>query len=344
MLHVRYIMLKKYIESVLHNSSTLRLYVTGFIMGAADIVPGVSGGTVAFLMGIYEELIQSIKTMSGHTLRLFMQGKVKEAWKTIPFKFILPLGLGLVSAILMLSKVFAHLLQAYPQFLWAFFFGLVLASIWVVSKRLVTWDIHDYAAAFITAILAYFIVGAVPIETPKTYLALFLSGAIAICAMILPGISGSFLLVIMGKYEQVLSAVNNREIVPIVVFMLGAVVGLSLFSRVLSWLFHRHHDIVVATLIGFMIGSLRKVWPWKEVIATRVNSHGEIVPLIEKNILPGQLDGSIFFAIVLILVGLALVLLLDKLQITKEQFDDIDDKKFKQEHKEALQSQKEGVI
>ena len=313
-------------------------------MGAADIVPGVSGGTVAFLMGIYEELIQSIKTVSGTTLKLFLQGKWRAAWQSVPFRFVIPLGLGLMTAIFTLARAFAYLLNTYPQFLWAFFFGLVLASVYVVSKRVVTWDMHDYIAAGVTAVLAYIIVGAVPVETPNTLLALFVSGAIAICAMILPGVSGSFLLVIMGKYEQILSAVNNRDIVSLVVFALGAAVGLSLFSRVLSYLFRKHHDIVVAVLTGFMLGSLRKIWPWKEVVATRVNSHGDIVSLVENNVLPAQFDMSVVGVFVLFLLGLAVVLMLEKLQITKEQVSDLGDKKFEHDHTKALQSQKEGVI
>lgn len=328
-----------------HNVQTsLRLFITGFVMGAADIVPGVSGGTVAFLMGIYEELIQSIKTVSGKVLQLGIQGKFKAAWQTIPFSFLLPLGFGVLTALLSLSNLVSYLLHAYPQYLWSLFFGLVLASVVVVRKRVVTWNPHDYVAAAITTVAAYILVGAVPVETPNTWWVLFLSGAIAICAMILPGISGSFLLVIMGKYEQVLGAITNRDFVTLVIFGLGTVVGISVFSRVLSWLFKRHHDVIIAMLTGFMLGSLRKVWPWKEVIATRINSHGEVVPLIEKNIIPSQFSLEVLFCIALCVVGFILVMILDKAQVTKEHTSDIDDPEFVKERKAALKSQASGKI
>lgn len=323
---------------------SIRLFLTGFIMGAADLVPGVSGGTVAFLMGIYEELIQSIKTLSGFVLKSAIRMKFREAWQAIPFSFLLPLGIGLLTALLSLSTVLTHLLETHPEYLWSFFFGLVLASVFVVRKRVVTWDPHDILAAIFSAVVAFVVVGAVPVETPNTLLALFISGAIAICAMILPGISGSFLLVIMGKYEQVLGAVVNRDILTLMVFGSGAVVGLSVFSRVLSWLFRKHHDIVIALLTGFMVGSLRKVWPWKEVIATRINSHGDIVPLVERNIFPDQFNGDVVLSLVLFALGFAVVLMLDRLQVTKEHLTDIHDKQFVKQHDTALKSQRSGKL
>jgi putative membrane protein len=319
--------------------SYLRLTLTGFIMGAADIVPGVSGGTIAFIFGIYEELIYSIKTVSGEVLRLLVRGKIKEALAEIPFGFLIPLGIGILTALLTLANVLSYVLVAYPAFLWSFFFGLVIASILAVRKRVVTWDKRDYLAMTVTAVAAYFIVGAVPVETPNTLLAYFLAGAIAICAMILPGISGSFLLVIMGKYEQVLGAVTDRNFLILGVFMLGCVIGLAAFSRLLSWMFARHHDIIVASLIGFMIGSLRKIWPWKEVISTRINSHGEVVPFQEVNILPASLDTSVILSLLLCAIGVAAILFLEKLQVTKEQTSDIEDKDFKREHTKAIKSQ-----
>lgn len=327
-----------------HIKDKIRLFTTGFVMGSADIVPGVSGGTVAFLMGIYEELIQSIKTVSGKVPRLVIERKISDAWHAIPFSFLIPLGLGLLTAVLSLSNAVAYLLQTHPDFVWSFFFGLVLSSVLVVRKRVVNWDLHDYVAALGTAVFAYVLVGAVPVETPNTLPALFLSGVIAICAMILPGISGSFLLVIMGKYEQVLGAVASRDVVTIVVFGLGAVSGLAVFSRVLSWLFKRHHDIVIAMLTGFMVGSLRKVWPWKEVVMTRINSHGEVVPLVEKNVLPGSLSIEVLFCVALFVIGLIVVFLLDKMHVTAEHLTDIEDREFEREHDKSLKSQKKGII
>lgn len=323
---------------------SLRLFFTGFTMGSADVVPGVSGGTVAFIFGIYEELLHSIKVVSGEVLRLFLKGKIREGWAKIPFGFLLPVGLGILTALVSLASALSYLLQTYPIFLWAFFFGLVLASIWVVRKRVVTWNPHDYIAMAITAVVAYLIVGAVPVETPNTLPALFVSGAIAICAMILPGVSGSFLLVIMGKYEQVLGAISNRDVLSLAVFGAGTVVGLVLFSRLLTWLFKKHHDLIVSILIGFMIGSLRKIWPWKEVLMTRLNSHGEIVPIVEKNVLPFGAPSQILIAFMLAAVGFAVIFFLESLQATKEQVKDVEDRKFETEHKKSLETQKKGKI
>lgn len=295
-------------------------------MGTADLIPGVSGGTIAFLSGIYEELIVSIKLVTGDVLRLFLRFKFAQGLKLIPFKFLIPLAAGLFSAIFLLANLLSYLLLTYPVFVWAFFFGLVLASAWVVSKRIKKWGVVD-ATGFITAAIgAYFLVGAVPVETPSSLPFFFLAGMIAIVAMILPGISGSFILLLMGKYQQVLGAVTSRDFVTLVVFTLGAVFGLALFSRVLSWLFAKHHDISVAILAGFMLGSIRKIWPWQEVIQTRINSHGEEVPLVVNNILPQGFDTTVFLAIALMAIGAGIVLYLGKLDLIKEQKKDLDSK------------------
>lgn len=319
----------------------LRTFLTGFGMGSADIVPGVSGGTIAFIFGIYEELIFSIKQLSGTTIKLMLRGRIKEAFYSVPFTFLAPLGVGILGAIVTLSKLISYLLNTYPSFLWAFFFGLVIASIVLVSRRIVSWNNRDLVTMVVAAVAAYFVVGAVPVETPDTYPLLFLSGAIAICAMILPGISGSFLLLIMGKYEQVLSMITTRDLTGIAIFGFGAVVGLALFSRLLSWMFRYHHDIVVAALTGIMLGSLRKLWPWKEVLQTRINSHGEMVPLVEANILPDWAALGTYMAIFLVFVGMVLILTLEKFNGTKEKTEDIESKSFAKEHEKALKLQKE---
>jgi putative membrane protein len=291
----------------------IRLFLTGFAMGSADIVPGVSGGTVAFIAGIYEDLVASIKTLSGRVLALGLKGDIRGAIAAIPFGFLIPLALGLGIAVFSLANALSYLLVNYPVHLWSFFFGLILASVVIVRRRVQVWSIGRFVSLVAAAIAAYLIVGAVPVETPNTYPAIFLSGSIAICAMILPGISGSFLLVIMGKYQQILAAVTQRDFLTLGVFLLGAAIGIALFSRVVSWLFARHHDVVVAGLIGLMLGSLRKVWPWKETILTRIDSHGVAVPVVERNILPTAVDGSLFLAIGLFVLGLVLVVYLERL-------------------------------
>lgn len=314
--------------------------MTGFAMGTADLIPGVSGGTVAFLSGIYEELLHSIKIVSGKVLKLALQFKFKEAFRAVPFPFLVPLAVGLFAALFSLASLLSFLLSEYPSFVWAFFFGLVLASTWIVLKRVVKWDISDVIGFAISTVVTYFVVGAIPIETPDNLPFIFLSGMIAICAMILPGISGSFILLLLGKYQQILAAVTNRDILTLGVFMAGCVIGLSLFSRVLSWLFKHHHDISVAILAGIMLGSIRKIWPWKEVVMTRINSHGEIVPLVEKNILPSSIDMGVLFIILLGIAGAGIVLYLNKFQLTKEHTSDLESKTFKREHEKTLKNQK----
>lgn len=318
-------------------SSTIRLFITGFGMGTADLVPGVSGGTIAFLSGIYEELLYSIKLISGKVLKTFLQGNIVEAIRMVPFSFLVPLAFGLFSAILVLSKVFAYLFEFHAVVTWSFFFGLVLASTVVVAKRITKWSFVTVGLFLISAVAAYILVGAVPVETPNTLLFFFLSGMIAICAMILPGISGSFMLLLMGKYQQLLAAVNSRDVLTLLVFMLGAAVGISLFSRLLTYLFAKYHNILVSILAGFMLGSIRKIWPYKEVLITRVNSHGDIVPVVEANILPA-LNAGVLFALLFVVAGFFLVMWMDKFQLTKEQHKDIEDKDFKKIMKEAESS------
>lgn len=318
----------------------LRLFFTGFTMGSADIVPGVSGGTMAFIFGVYEELIDSIKILSGEVPRKILKGKFKEAFGLIPFHFLVPLGLGIMVAVLSLTNLLSNLLVTQPIFVWSFFFGLVLASVFLVSKRIVTWDLRDIAFMLAFTVIAYQIVGAVPVETPENPIAFVLAGAIAICAMILPGISGSFLLLIMGKYEQILGAVKSLDLITIGFVGIGAVFGLAFFSRLLSWLFRKHHDIMIASLTGFMIGSLRKIWPWKVTLETRINSHGIEVPIVQQNILPSAFDQTVLIAILLCVAAIFFIIMLDRIQLTKEHVTDLNDTQLEKEHKKALKSQK----
>jgi len=288
-------------------------------MGLADLIPGVSGGTVAFISGIYEELLQSIKTVSGDVLKLALKLKIKEAVAAVPFRFLLPLFAGIFTAILTLANVLGYLLETYPSFVWSFFFGLVMASIWLIGKRVTNWNMRGMIACAVTAVVGYVIVGSVPVETPATIPMFFLSGMIAICAMILPGISGSFILLILGKYAQVLDAVREMNLTVLIAVAAGCVVGLAIFSRFLSWLFAKYHDISVAALAGFMLGSLRKLWPWQEVVTTRINSHGAEVVLATKNILPAQFDASTILVIALIVVGIGIILLVDRMKLVDEE-------------------------
>lgn len=287
----------------------LRVAVIGFIMGAADLVPGVSGGTIAFISGIYERLINSIKAFDLNMLKLLFRGQFREVWKLIPFAFFIPLGLGIITAILSLSHTLSSLFVTHPVELWSFFFGLVLGSIVLLIKETWSWRVVDYVAFALAALATYWLVGMQTFHTPENPFFLFLAGAIAICAMILPGISGSYLLVIMGKYQEVLTAVNDRNFVSLAIFIVGIAVGILTFVRVVSWLLKRARHITLITLTGIMAGALRTVWPWKEVLTTRINSKGVEVPLSQINIMPagdGLLVAGLFLVVgIIIVIGIS---------------------------------------
>lgn len=290
------------------------LMLKGIAMGAADVVPGVSGGTVAFIVGIYEELINSIKSINPTNLKLLFSLRIAEFWKAINANFLLALVSGIAISIFSLAKLIIYLLENEPVLVWAFFFGLVLSSTYFVAKTITQWDWKTYLFFVIGTVGAYFITVATPTETPNNLFFIFLCGAIAICAMILPGISGSFILVLLGKYFYIMNAVKSLDIVVMLVFICGAFIGITSFSNVLSFLLRRFHNTTIATLAGFMLGSLNKVWPWKETVETYVDSHGHIKPLVEENILPNTL---LWEGIGLMLFGFILVYVLEKISQKK---------------------------
>jgi putative membrane protein len=307
-------------------SRTLKDYAgltaRGFAMGASDVVPGVSGGTMAFILGIYEELITSIRDLLSPTaIKLLLRFKIKAALEVLPWKFLVVVGIGILLAILSLARFLEWTLVNYPSLLWSFFFGLVTASIFTVTKRVKSWNVKTISATAIGAIASYLLVGMVPVQTPDSAWFLFLSGAIAICAMILPGISGAFILVLLGKYEYVLSAVNNGDFMVLFWVALGAAVGIVTFAQILGWLFNRYHDMTVAVLIGMMIGSLRKIWPWKEVIRYGTDRHGEQVPIELNNVLPDVWTTEVTLALILALVGFSLVFAIDYWASRKEKVE-----------------------
>ena len=287
------------------------LMLKGMGMGAADVVPGVSGGTIAFIVGIYDELINSIKSINLESLKLFFSGKWAAFWKKINGNFLFFLLAGIGISVFSLAKLITWLLVDQPILVWSFFFGLVLASTWFVSKDIKEWKSWKTWVAFVIgAVVAFYITVATPAETPSNLLFIFLCGVIAICAMILPGISGSFILVLLGKYFFIMDAVKTLDVVVIAVFGAGAGIGITAFSRILSYALAHFRNITLAVLTGFMLGSLNKVWPWKDVVETFVDSHGEVKPLIETNILP---NAHVPEAVVLMVVGFFLVYFLEKL-------------------------------
>lgn len=289
------------------------LFFSGAAMGAADVVPGVSGGTMAFILGVYEELIFTIKSFNIQLLRLLLAGKIVATMDHVNWKFILALGGGLGGAILSLARLLSWLLEYHDVPLYAFFFGLVLASIVAISAH-VHWKLSMFATLVIGTVGAYLIVGLVPLDMPHDPVTLFLSGAVAICAMILPGISGSFILLILGQYEFIINAVKDFDIVAMIPAVAGMAIGLMLFARVLSWLLKHYHQVTVTLLIGFMVGSLRRIWPFKEVISTRIDRHGDVVPEAFRNILPDWGSGVFWLSLGLCVVGFLLISSLDHIQ------------------------------
>ena len=287
------------------------LTLKGMAMGAADVVPGVSGGTIAFIAGIYDELINSIKSINMHSLKLLFTGKIAAFWKAVNGNFLFALLLGIAISVFSLAKLITYLLLNEPVLVWSFFFGLVLASTWFVTKDIKGWNWKTVAGFVGGAVIAYYITVATPAETSTILMFIFLCGAIAICAMILPGISGSFILVLLGKYFYVMEAVKTLDLVVLGVFAFGAALGITSFSRVLSYALKNFRNITLSVLSGFMLGSLNKVWPWKEV--EKLVSDGHEV-MIEHNIAPNT---EVAEAVVLMLIGFILVYVLEKISAKK---------------------------
>jgi len=282
----------------------LILLLKGCAMGTADVVPGVSGGTIAFVSGIYEELIGSIRSVDTTALKLLVGLRFKELWRHVNGKFLLPVLLGIGTAVFSLARLMTYLLVNHPVAVWSFFFGLIVASALLVARQIGQWNLQNAAALVAGAAAAWWITVATPAETPETWWFIVLSGAIAICAMILPGISGAFILLLLGKYQFIMQAVGELNMPVVLLFVAGAAAGIVSFSHLLSWLLERQHDATVAVLMGFMIGSLNKVWPWKEVLETYVDGHGKTQPLVEANVWPQHFDLQ---ALLLCAAGFALI-------------------------------------
>ncbi len=295
----------------------LLIVLKGMGMGAADVVPGVSGGTIAFITGIYQELIDSIKSVNFNSLKLFFTGKFKAFWNEINGNFLFAVVLGIGISVLSLAKGLEYLLNHHPILIWSFFFGLIIASAVYVGKDIGRWNAVTFIALTAGTVIAYFITVTTPAEAHTGYVFVFLSGSIAICAMILPGISGSFILVLLGMYKFILGAISSFNLPVIAVFLMGAAIGIVLFSNILSWLLKRYYDLTIALLAGFMIGSLNKVWPWKEVVETFTDRHGEIKPLLEQNVLPTNYEAltgqspQLLGAISLAIAGFALIFVIE---------------------------------
>ena len=284
-------------------------------MGAADIVPGVSGGTIAFITGIYEELLKSISSINFKIFGLLKDKSIKSVWHKINGNFLACIFSGVIFSVFSLSKTITLLIKNYPILVWSFFFGLILASSFIIGKAMRSWNFQKVISLIVGAIIAFSITRLSPVENPESLFYIFISGAIAICAMVLPGISGSFILLIMGSYTLILKALNELNLTVVLVFSLGCLIGLLSFARLVSSFFKSYRDLTIAVLTGFLIGSIDKVWPWKNVVLTRIDSSGETVPFIEKSVLPYYFEGNpkILLALSLSTVGFFIVYVLNRL-------------------------------
>ncbi len=287
-------------------------------MGAADVVPGVSGGTIAFITGIYDTLLESIRRVNPSLFSKWRKEGFSAVWTHVNGTFLVSLLSGILTAILTLAKAVSYALTEHPVVIWAFFFGLIVASAIHMIKQVERWAMGEITLAIGGAIFAYGITVASPITLEFSMLTVFIAGSIAICAMILPGISGSFILLLLGMYAPVLDAVKSLNLPILALFALGCLVGILSFSHVLSWLLNNYRSLTIAFLTGLLIGALGKVWPWKEAISFRINSSGEKVPLVEKVLSPSAFEAAtgqpsqLMIAVVMMIVGFGIVIGLEK--------------------------------
>ena len=293
----------------------LIISLKGIAMGAADAVPGVSGGTIAFISGIYEELISTISNINLSLFKTLFSKGLKPFWKDLNGNFITALMIGIVISFVSFMRLAKYLLENHPILIWSFFFGLIIASIYFVGKQITKWSISTISALIIGVVIAFYITTLPALASNDNSLYLFISGSIAICAMILPGISGSFILIILGAYKTLSDALHDFDIKKILIFAVGALVGLLSFSHLLKWLFKNYHNITLALLTGFIFGSLNKVWPWKETLTWHTNSKGIKTAVLQESVSPFSINGEsqIASAVTLMVIGFLTIFILEKI-------------------------------
>lgn len=298
----------------------LYLYLKGLAMGSADVVPGVSGGTMALITGIYGELLDAIRSVDLQVIRELLRLRIRAALARVHWQFLAVLLSGIASAVLFFTRVvpLPVLMRTHPAAVYGLFFGLIVGSVWFVAKDVGTFDLRALAFTLLGTVIGFWVVNLVPTETPEHPLFIFFSGAIAICAMVLPGISGSFILLILRKYEYVLGQVallgtaeTLAALTVLVPFGLGILTGIALFTRFLSWLLHRYAKPTMAVLIGFMVGSLWVIWPWQERTYELVR--GEERLLRSEPIAPLWGSADLRWGVAMMLIGFVLVVILERL-------------------------------
>ncbi|MFT6758581.1 MAG: putative membrane protein [Chitinophagales bacterium] len=296
----------------------LGVFLRGMAMGAADVVPGVSGGTIALITGIYDRLINAISSADVELLGYLRNVELAKAWQHVDGKFLSILMAGIVTSIAMLASLIVSALATYPLLIWSFFFGLIFASAIFLMRQIKPWGIENLILLLIGVAIAVAVVFIKPAESGGESWYLFAAGAIAICATILPGISGGFILVLLGAYTPVLIAVKEFDIVALASLIAGASSGLLCFSKVLSWLLTRFHNRVMALLTGFLFGSLYLIWPWKQVLEWYTSSQGLQKPLVKQNLLPHNfevitgIDPQLFECVLAMTFGLVILFVMEK--------------------------------
>lgn len=305
-------------------NKNIRIVLVGVMMGAAEVVPGVSGGTIAFVSGFYERLVNGIARLTPFSLLELPKIGFVTWWKKYDLGFLFVLFGAMLVSILILARGVSYLLAEHPVGIWSFFFGLVLSSVFVVGRRLLPLSVESGLALGVGIAVGIVVVRIIPFEAEISGLTLFAGGCIAVCAWILPGLSGSFLLLVLGLYQTVITAIKNFELLTLCYVGLGSVVGLMCFSRILTVLLARFYDVTVALLVGFMLGSLTKIWPWKHTTSYQIKHDGSQIPVVQEPVLPGayeQLTGAdpeIVLALAALVTGFFVISLMDRFAFLKE--------------------------
>lgn len=302
------------------------LFLRGMAMGAADVIPGVSGGTIAFITGIYTELIDSLRRCDHQAVKCLFQQGFPAMWRHINGTFLVAVFGGILFSIFSLAKLMSYWLESQPILVWSLFFGLILASSVLLLRQVKGWNPARVSLVLLGIVLALAVTWLKPTHLPEVWWVILLAGMVAICAMILPGISGGFLLLMMGLYSTVIGAISQLNFGLLIPFAVGCAIGLLLFSHILSWLLHHYEAGTMALLTGFLIGSLNIIWPWKQTLETIVDRHGELVPVVQENILPGDYailtgqSAELLPAIFMTLTGLLLVIGMDCVAGKKKRY------------------------
>lgn len=299
-------------------------FLKGIAMGAADVVPGVSGGTIAFITGVYDTLLESIRRINPGLLGMWKREGFSAAFRHVNGGFLIALFGGIVTSIVSLAKLISWLLETHPIPTWSFFFGLILVSVYHILRQVQQKSLSRWCCLVLGIAFAYSITVLKPLNLDFTSINILLAGSIAICAMILPGISGSFILLLLGMYSPIIDAVKSLQGSVLGLFVLGCLVGLLCFSHILSWLLSHYRELTLSFLTGLMLGTLPKIWPWKETISWRTNSHGEQVPLVQNNLTPFQFEAltsqpaQLGLALLMMACAIFLVLGLEKYATTHD--------------------------